>query len=610
MSKRRPLNSIRRLVIGYLLLSGLAANLAVLGGAYWHYHRSAQPLDLYLYDLGAQLEAKSPRLAPVNQAIHTLFFDSGLLGDPEQRYARDIAYDLPRWTGDGASALRWDTAPRYGSLGQPISLADSGIWQLQTAPPLQAIHVDSVPALQQAIEGAQPGSVITLSPGIYRLPADLKLRAGRGGTATRPIVLRGASIEGVIIEVSSTGSLTIDAPYWVVSDLVVRGRCSPAPCGSLVEAGPGATALTLRNIFASGLAQLVRSRGGDEAGFRLADGITLIGDSVAGDSPGWQLASNRLLSTRSRDLVRLCPTAGEAELCDSDSLQHSVDRASPGTLLLLRAGRYRQGAQINNPGLHLIGEPGAILYRTAVRGKGALVSNRDLTVEGLACVGIKVSSGNGACIRQQGGDLTLLGVHFHHAQMGILTGHKGGRIRILDSYFHDSGYDEDGQLGHNVYVGSGELHFIRSWSVNARHEGHELKSRARLTEIRGAFLASLNARDSRLVDLPNAGLVTIEDSLLAEGPRSSNWQLIGYGLEVRGDKPPYPDNRLVVRHNTIYSDRAGSSELLGVRWAEQVVVEDNVLVGRMGDWPGNIQYSDREYAGVGPYPQYIDLTTP
>jgi len=106
-------------------------------------------------------------------------------------------------------------------------------------------------------------------------------------------------------------------------------------------------------------------------------------------------------------------------------------------------------------------------------------------------------------------------------------------------------------------------------------------------------------------------MLTIEDSLLAEGPSSSNWQLVGYGLEIPSDrKPQYADNRMVIRHNTIYSDRAGSSELLGERWAEQTLVENNVLVGKLGDWPNNIQYRDRAAAGVGPYPQYIDLTTP
>ncbi|MFN2289209.1 MAG: hypothetical protein ABR578_12840 [Chromatocurvus sp.] len=70
------------------------------------------------------------------------------------------------------------------------------------------------------------------------------------------------------------------------------------------------------------------------------------------------------------------------------------------------------------------------------------------------------------------------GVHFHHAQMAVLTGHEGGHIRIQDSYFHDSGADGLGNLGHNIYVNSGELTFSRSWSLTARNAGQEIKSTA------------------------------------------------------------------------------------------------------------------------------------
>lgn len=615
MSGSSPLHRLKKLIIGYLLLTGLVANLFIFGGAYWHYRRAAQPLDLYLYDLGKSLEERSPRLAPINRAIHLVFFDSGLLGDPERHYARDIPFKLPPWGGNGANALRADTAPRYDTRGQPISLANRALWQLQSPPTTTPVPVDSVAGLQQAIDRAEPGTVITLAAGVYRLPPDLILKARRGGTAQRPIVLRGIAIDQVILETHTADSLDIDAPYWAISDLVVRGRCSPAPCSAWIHAGAGADALTVRNIFASGLQQLISNQRGADTHRRLADGNTLLGNRVLGEAAGWRLLKNRVIAADyakgGEGLVQLCPDETNDDICDANNLQGAIDKAKPHTLILLRAGRYRQGARVRTPGLHLIGEPGAVLYKTAVRGKGALVSDANLTVEGLECVGIKVSSGNGACVRQQVGNLTLLGVHFHHAQMGLLTGHNGGNIRIYDSYFHDSGYDQDGQLGHNIYVGSGDFQLIRSWSLNARHEGHEVKSRARVTEIRGAFIASLNARDSRLVDTPNAGLLIIEDSLLAEGPRSSNWQLIGYGLEIRDkQKLPYKDNRLIIRHNTIYSDRAGSSELLGARWAEQTTVEDNVLIGTLGDWPNNVLYSDREEAGVGPYPQYIDLTTP
>ena len=63
----------RKLLFAYLLLSGIGINAAILGAIYWDYYHAGKPLDLYLYDLGGRLEARSKRLVPIKNAIDIIF---------------------------------------------------------------------------------------------------------------------------------------------------------------------------------------------------------------------------------------------------------------------------------------------------------------------------------------------------------------------------------------------------------------------------------------------------------------------------------------------------------------------------------------------------------
>ncbi|MFP3670604.1 hypothetical protein SB717_36575, partial [Priestia sp. SIMBA_032] len=88
------------------------------------------------------------------------------------------------------------------------------------------------------------------------------------------------------------------------------------------------------------------------------------------------------------------------------------------------------------------------------------------------------------------------------------------------------------------------------------------KSRASRTLITGSLIASFDARDSRLVDVPDGGLLHIERSVLAEGPRSENGDLVGYGLELPRDREPGRMDRVILRGTTFYSDRLQATRLL------------------------------------------------
>lgn len=291
----------------------------------------------------------------------------------------------------------------------------------------------------------------------------------------------------------------------------------------------------------------------------------------------------------------VCPPGGEPADCDHRDLRTALARAGDGAVIVLRAGRYRQAGVLRANGVTIRGEPGAHLVDTAAEGKAALVvKGDDTTVEEIECSGIRVPDGNGACIRQEGRNLTLRRVHFHDSQEGLLTGSDVGRIVIEDSRFERLGH---GGRAHGVYVGATEsLEIRRSTFFASKEEGHEIKSRARRTLIEDSIVASLDGRDSYLVDIPDGGDVTIRGNVLQEGPNSANWGVLAFGLESLR----YPENHALVEDNTIIVDRH-PARLLQSRMP--VTFRDNVVVGNVaGLPPNNTLYRTRREAGLPPAP--------
>lgn len=91
--------------------------------------------------------------------------------------------------------------PRLSSRFTPFLLA---VLALRAA----AIEVDSIVALQAAIDAARPGDVIVVKDGRYATTAALVVKCA--GTAAAPITLKAASVGGV--EISGTHGFTVAAP--------------------------------------------------------------------------------------------------------------------------------------------------------------------------------------------------------------------------------------------------------------------------------------------------------------------------------------------------------------------------------------------------------------
>jgi hypothetical protein len=594
-------------MIRALLIGTVALGVGLLLAVYTHYQLTGLTPHRYTTLLIERVNSPSSTLRQQTAAlIRATTLESGLIADPLSAYPPDLQMPLPTWRGNGASPLRSSVAPRYRPDGQPIALADSNLWALHTPQtPLRDVRVASSEALTQAVQRAKPGMRIVLEPGHYIINQPLALAAE--GNRESPLQISADRLGDAVLTFRDGGALNVTGAFWTVSDLVLRGECAD-PCRGLLMLDADAAFFTARNLFVSGADQLLAPATGQEPGNdmppALAEGITLLGGDLA--APGFAKRATsvrRLLPpTGPGAFLVVCPSMVTARNCDTTSLEAAARQVAAGGMIFLRRGDYRQAAHFRTPGVHLLAEPGARLLDTATGGKGAIVVSADITVEGLECSGVTVSSGNGACLRQNRGDVTLLGVHFHHSQMGVLTGHEGGNITIYDSYLHDSGSGGRGNLGHNVYVNSGRLAFIRSWSLMARNAGHEIKSRAERTLLQDCLVASVNARDSRLVDVPEGGVLEISGCVLGEGPRSENWDMIGYGLEIGDKAPPHAENVVRLVGNTFYSDRPQGTMLLNAAELGETFFERNITIGVRGADDIASAYPDRESAGVPAFP--------
>lgn len=283
-----------------------------------------------------------------------------------------------------------------------------------------------------------------------------------------------------------------------------------------------------------------------------------------------------------------------------DSLREAAKALRDGDTLYIGAGSYTEPMILTASRVRIVGEGEVRIRDTQAEGKAAiLIRGHDVAIANIECSGIQVSDGNGACIRLEGRNLELDHVYFHDAQQGLMTGPEPGDVLIRNSRFVRLGHEGS---AHGIYIGGGNLEIFKSLFLASKDEGHEIKTRARSTRIVSSVIASLNGQDSRLIDASNGGRLTLENSVLEEGPFSSNSDVIGYGLE-KGQL--HRENTITMIGNTLILERLEGSRLLhlGIQPAS-LLISGNLIVGP--DWPerpeDNEYYSSRKEAGLRPYP--------
>jgi hypothetical protein len=163
---------------------------------------------------------------------------------------------------------------------------------------------------------------------------------------------------------------------------------------------------------------------------------------------------------------------------------------------------------------------------------------------------------NGAGIRQQAGNLTVINDQFNNDQDGILAtpATKGvDSIVITNSSFNGDGVASGPLAGfeHGIYIGMVASLTVIGSTFNGILAGHDIKSRAEASTITGNTLEDgVTGTASYAVDLPDGGVDEVSGNTIDKGPNTQNWTTIAYSEEDATNQT-WADNSLEVSGNLI-----------------------------------------------------------
>jgi hypothetical protein len=265
--------------------------------------------------------------------------------------------------------------------------------------------------------------------------------------------------------------------------------------------------------------------------------------------------------------------------------------AADGDTVLIDPGSYADCAvwRANHLTIAAAG-PGVILRDRVCQYKGIFVTpGNDLTIRGITFTGARVPAHNGAGIRAEGRNLTIIDSHFVDNENGILAAPvPDSTIRILDSEFRDNGLCAE-DCAHGIYINRIALLDVERSHFTDQHIGHDIKSRAlRTVLVDDTIVDGPNGSSSYLVDLPNGGDLLVRGCMLEKGPKSDN-PLVALSIGEEGVSNP--TRRIAVLDNQFRNDLAQPTIFL--RNATQVKAElvGNRISGRVDilEGPGTVR---------------------
>ena len=206
-----------------------------------------------------------------------------------------------------------------------------------------------------------------------------------------------------------------------------------------------------------------------------------------------------------------------------------------------------------------------------------VIAGDNTTIDNIELSGCVVPSHNGAGIRQEGRNLTVLHSYFHNNEDGILAGDvSGSTITIQYSEFANNGYG-DGQT-HNLYINHvDQLVFKYNWSHQAI-VGHLLKTRALKNFILyNRLTGETNGSESYEVSMPSGGVSYVIGNLIEQPATTQNSAMLDYLSEPATANP---DNQLFVINNTFVNDRVGGTFMqINAATTVPIVARNNIFFG-------------------------------
>ena len=267
--------------------------------------------------------------------------------------------------------------------------------------------------------------------------------------------------------------------------------------------------------------------------------------------------------------VTVTPAVGQTVLTvgtngEFKTVGAAVAAAVNGDLILVQAGTYVNDFADVTAQVTIAGAGGMVnLVATEAppNEKGIFVVDASCTIENVSFQGAAISDadgGNGAGIRDQGGNLVLNNDSFIGNQNGILAAAVDGlaqnTVTITNSTFDNNGQSSGPNAGytHNAYISTGISSLVAEHDIfEEANVGHELKSRAASNLISdNVIYDGPTGTASYSIDLPDGGADTVSGNVIEKGPNAENAAMIHFG----GEGIPYAGSALDVTGNTFVND--------------------------------------------------------
>lgn len=284
-------------------------------------------------------------------------------------------------------------------------------------------------------------------------------------------------------------------------------------------------------------------------------------------------------------------SAPSAQAADAAALLNAIAKAEKGAVVNIEAGAYDLADVKISRDLSLVGEGDVVFFSSRPVAKGLLnpVSGASLRVENITFRNAASPDLNGAGIRHDGKDLTIVDCRFSGNENGVLaTGDDEGVIEIANAAFIGNGHGDG--YSHGIYVLRARSLTIRNSRFEGTKIGHHVKSLAEKTTILATNFNDADGRTSYAVDVSRGGDVTIEGNSFVKAADADNNALFNYDL-TRGGEPValrIVKNRIVNRHRT--------GLLLRNATDIKPVIENNTLINEAGG----------RMAGAAPTPGLIE----
>ncbi len=232
-------------------------------------------------------------------------------------------------------------------------------------------------------------------------------------------------------------------------------------------------------------------------------------------------------------------------------LRQAIERSNAGDEITIAPGRYEVRDLKLPRDITLRGQGEVVFYASRPVAKGLInpLPGASVRIENIKFMSARSPDQNGAGIRHDGDNLTIIDSIFEDNEDGILsTGSEDGHITIQNSKFLRNGYGDG--YSHGIYVVHAASLQVQDTQFIGTRIGHHIKSLARITTIHGSTFDDADGQTSYAVDTSKGGDVEICDNQFIQAANADNSTIINYDLS-RGGKPgnlTITDNRITNRH--------------------------------------------------------------